>query len=161
MVFRYAVILALFAVSNALARPNRRGAKRKGDETQVAMLQPLRKAADARGTLSAATREKDEAFSTTILGMYLRQVKDPTTEDAADGLARFAERGERLYRTALIAGCIQTLDGKRQAIVDSWPADVNDEAAREDWGWAPEYDLPCALDDYLVPGIRERIEAGR
>ena len=51
--------------------------------------------------------------------------------------------------------------GKRQAIVDSWPADVNDEAARADWGWQPEYDLTRALDDYLVPGIRERIEAGK
>jgi nucleoside-diphosphate-sugar epimerase len=51
-------------------------------------------------------------------------------------------------------------DGKRQAIVDSWPADVNDEAARSDWSWAPQYDLRSALDDYLVPGIRERIAAG-
>ncbi len=44
-------------------------------------------------------------------------------------------------------------DGKRQAIVDSWPADVNDDAARSDWGWAPEYDLRCAFADYLVPGV--------
>lgn len=44
-------------------------------------------------------------------------------------------------------------DDKRQAIVDSWPADVNDDAARADWGWTPEYDLARALDDYLVPGI--------
>jgi nucleoside-diphosphate-sugar epimerase len=43
--------------------------------------------------------------------------------------------------------------GQRQAIVDSWPADVNDDAAREDWLWSPEYDLESALDDYLVPGI--------
>ncbi|MCA9750918.1 MAG: NAD-dependent epimerase/dehydratase family protein [Gemmatimonadetes bacterium] len=49
---------------------------------------------------------------------------------------------------------------KRQSIVDSWPADVNDDAAREDWAWAPDYDLPRALDDYLVPGMRGRIEAG-
>ncbi len=46
-------------------------------------------------------------------------------------------------------------DAKRQAIVDSWPADVNDDAARADWGWAPEYDLGRAFDDYLVPGIEK------
>jgi nucleoside-diphosphate-sugar epimerase len=46
------------------------------------------------------------------------------------------------------------VDDKRQAIVDSWPAEVSDEAAREDWGWEPLYDLTSALDDYLVPGIR-------
>jgi len=44
-------------------------------------------------------------------------------------------------------------DPKRQAIVDSWPADVNDVSAREDWGWTPEYDLEQTLDDYLIPGI--------
>jgi nucleoside-diphosphate-sugar epimerase len=52
------------------------------------------------------------------------------------------------------------VDPKRQAIVDSWPADVNDESARSDWGYAPLHDLDRALDDYLVPGIRERVEAG-
>ena len=46
------------------------------------------------------------------------------------------------------------VDAKRQAIVDSWPADVNDDAARLDWGYVPEYDLVRTLDDYLVPGIR-------
>ncbi|MHB1318214.1 MAG: NAD-dependent epimerase/dehydratase family protein [Anaerolineae bacterium] len=30
----------------------------------------------------------------------------------------------------------------RQAIADSWPRSIDDRAAREDWGWAPQYDLP-------------------
>lgn len=47
-------------------------------------------------------------------------------------------------------------DDKRQAIVDSWPADVDDAAARRDWGWAPEYDQARAFEEYLIPGIRER-----
>jgi len=47
-------------------------------------------------------------------------------------------------------------DDKRQAIVDSWPADVDDSAARRDWGWAPEYDQNRAFEEYLIPGIRER-----
>src|SRR5439155_25531591 len=29
------------------------------------------------------------------------------------------------------------VDAKRQGIVDSWPADVDDSAARADWGFAP------------------------
>ena len=48
------------------------------------------------------------------------------------------------------------LDASRQGIVDSWPADVDDSAARHDWGYAPKYDLGRAFSDYLVPAIRER-----
>ncbi len=48
---------------------------------------------------------------------------------------------------------------KRQAIVDSWPADVNDDPARSDWDWKPEYDFRAALDEYLVPGIRQSVAA--
>jgi nucleoside-diphosphate-sugar epimerase len=47
-------------------------------------------------------------------------------------------------------------DLKRQAIVDTWPADVDDSAARRDWGLAPEHDLERAFSDYLIPRIRER-----
>ena len=44
----------------------------------------------------------------------------------------------------------------RQAIVDSWPADIDDSLARRDWGLSPRYGLSEALDDYLVPALRER-----
>jgi nucleoside-diphosphate-sugar epimerase len=47
-------------------------------------------------------------------------------------------------------------DLKREAIVDSWPADVDDSAARMDWGWYPEYDVDRAFTDYLFPSIRQR-----
>ena len=47
-------------------------------------------------------------------------------------------------------------DRKRQAIVDSWPADVDDSAARQDWGFAPKHDFERAFDDYLIPRIKER-----
>jgi nucleoside-diphosphate-sugar epimerase len=50
-------------------------------------------------------------------------------------------------------------DAKRQRIVDSWPEDVDDSAARRDWGFAPRYDLERAFADYLVPTIRRRYEA--
>ncbi len=47
-------------------------------------------------------------------------------------------------------------DDKRQAIVDSWPEDVDDSAARVDWGWKPAYDEAKAFNEYLIPGIRKR-----
>lgn len=47
-------------------------------------------------------------------------------------------------------------DLQRQGIVDSWPAELDDSAARQDWGWDPEYGLQRAFDDYLVPNIRRR-----
>jgi nucleoside-diphosphate-sugar epimerase len=49
-------------------------------------------------------------------------------------------------------------DIKRQAIVDSWPADLDDTFARREWGWQPEYDTERAFGEYLVPKIRERYE---
>jgi nucleoside-diphosphate-sugar epimerase len=47
-------------------------------------------------------------------------------------------------------------DTKRQAIVDSWPADVDDSAARGDWGFSPQYDFERAFSEYLIPMIRKR-----
>jgi threonine 3-dehydrogenase len=47
-------------------------------------------------------------------------------------------------------------DPRRQAIVDTWPADIDDSAARSDWGWAPEYDLQRTFTEYLAPNIARR-----
>lgn len=47
-------------------------------------------------------------------------------------------------------------DARRQAIVDSWPEDVDDTRARRDWGFRPSYDLDRAFDEYLLPGVRRR-----
>lgn len=49
-------------------------------------------------------------------------------------------------------------DVKRQGIVDSWPEDVDDSAARHDWGFAPRYDFTRAFSEYLIPTIRKRYE---
>ena len=49
-----------------------------------------------------------------------------------------------------------SVDDKRQRIVDSWPADVDDSAARADWGFKPAYDLSRAFETYLIPEIRRR-----
>jgi len=47
-------------------------------------------------------------------------------------------------------------DTKRQVIIDSWPVDVDDSAARADWGFEPVYDFDSAFAQYLVPEVRER-----
>jgi nucleoside-diphosphate-sugar epimerase len=44
-------------------------------------------------------------------------------------------------------------DLKRQGIVDSWPSDLDDSAARRDWGWQPAFDQERSFSEYLVPNI--------
>ncbi len=64
---------------------------------------------------------------------------------------------EAIVRAAFPGARITTaVDEKRQAIVDTWPADVDDAAARRDWGHAPRYGLDAAFGDYLIPTIRQR-----
>jgi len=37
----------------------------------------------------------------------------------------------------------------RQQIADSWPRTIDDNAAREEWGWEPEYDMAAMVADML------------
>jgi nucleoside-diphosphate-sugar epimerase len=98
--------------------------------------------------------------------------------DGVDALLRLASAPrERLQRTSYNVGAFNPsadeihavvmgafpdaqiawkTDAKRQAIVDSWPADVDDQAARRDWGFAPQYDFARAFSEYLIPTIRRR-----
>jgi nucleoside-diphosphate-sugar epimerase len=70
----------------------------------------------------------------------------PTAQEIHDVVTAAFPRAALGWRT----------DPKRQAIVDSWPADVDDSAARRDWGFAPAYDFHRAFHEYLIPTIRER-----
>jgi nucleoside-diphosphate-sugar epimerase len=54
------------------------------------------------------------------------------------------------------AAITYAVDAKRQGIVDTWPEDVDDTAARRDWGFAPKYDFERAFREYLIPTIRTR-----
>lgn len=64
---------------------------------------------------------------------------------------------EAIVRRAFPGAAVTTaVDAKRQGIVDSWPADVDDTAARRDWGLAPRYGLDAAFGEYLIPTIRRR-----
>lgn len=47
-------------------------------------------------------------------------------------------------------------DLRRNGIVDSWPADVDDALARKEWGFRPAFDLPTTFHEYLLPNIRQR-----
>lgn len=64
---------------------------------------------------------------------------------------------ERVVRAAFPRAEIRTkVDEKRQGIVDSWPADVDDSAARRDWGHNPVYGFDNAFGEYLIPSIKKR-----
>jgi nucleoside-diphosphate-sugar epimerase len=47
----------------------------------------------------------------------------------------------------------------RQAIADSWPASIDDSAARAEWDWKPDYDLAAMTVDMLA-ALKERQAAG-
>jgi len=71
---------------------------------------------------------------------------NPSAEEICDVVIRSFPDAEITWDT----------DAKRQTIVDSWPADVDDSAAKRDWGFTPRYDFESAFRDYLIPRIRER-----
>lgn len=87
--------------------------------------------------LSAAPREAltRGVYNVTSFSLSARQIRDRVLQAFPNAQIDFVP------------------DLKREAIVDSWPADVDDSAARMDWGWSPEYDVNRAFDDYLFPGI--------
>jgi nucleoside-diphosphate-sugar epimerase len=98
---------------------------------------------DALLTLAAAPRERLQRTSYNV-GAF-----SPAAEEIHDVVARAFPGAEITWKT----------DVKRQAIVDSWPADVDDTAARRDWGFAPQYDFARAFSEYLIPTIRRRYGA--
>ncbi len=70
-----------------------------------------------------------------------------------------ADRIREVVLSAIPSASITSnVDQKRQGIVDSWPADVDDSAARTDWGFAPKYDFERAFGEYLIPTIKQRYQ---
>ncbi len=51
------------------------------------------------------------------------------------------------------------VDPMRQRIADSWPNYMDDGAAREEWGWMPDYDLAAMTAD-MIRVLRRRHEQG-
>jgi nucleoside-diphosphate-sugar epimerase len=71
---------------------------------------------------------------------------NPSAEEMRDEVLRAFPDAEITWHT----------DTRRQGIVDSWPEDVDDTAARRDWGFAPQYNFESAFRDYLIPTIEAR-----
>lgn len=67
--------------------------------------------------------------------------------------AELLERVKRDYPKALVTF---VPDPKRQAMVDSWPAEVDTTSAAVDWKWTPEYSFDRAFGEYLLPAVKER-----
>ncbi|HLG55663.1 MAG TPA: NAD-dependent epimerase/dehydratase family protein [Vicinamibacterales bacterium] len=90
----------------------------------------------------------------------LAEVPRDSLTRTAYNVTAFSPRAQEIHDVVVAAfpraSISWVTDLKRQAIVDSWPEDVDDEAARKDWGFAPMYDFRSAFADYLIPSIRER-----
>jgi len=95
---------------------------------------------DALLTLASAPRARLQRTSYNV-GAF-----NPSAEEIRDVVVRAFPAAAISWET----------DTKRQAIVDSWPADVDDAAARADWGFAPRYDFGRAFSEYLIPTIGKR-----
>jgi len=51
-----------------------------------------------------------------------------------------------------------TVDDCRQKIVDTWPEQVDDSAARMDWDWEPDFCCERSFNEYLIPAIKQRYQ---
>ncbi|MFN2190453.1 MAG: NAD-dependent epimerase/dehydratase family protein [Candidatus Promineifilaceae bacterium] len=69
-----------------------------------------------------------------------------------------AEVRDQAVKAFPVADIDYAPDSKRQQIVDSWPADLDDRAARKEWGWQPSYDVERSFEEYLVPNIKRRYQ---
>lgn len=93
--------------------------------------------------LSAAPREKLRRCIYNIGAM------SPTAQQFADAVRKRVDGTELTFRP----------DPARQAILDSWPREVDDSCARTEWGWSPRYDLEKMSDD-LLPRIEAMFAKG-
>lgn len=88
-----------------------------------------------------AERLTQRAYNVTAFSLSAEQVRSRVLESFPDAEITFEP------------------DPPRATIVASWPSDVDDSAARQDWGWRPDYDDRRAFQEYLIPGIRDRYGA--
>jgi nucleoside-diphosphate-sugar epimerase len=90
--------------------------------------------------------------------LALARAPRETLTRTAYNVRGFAPTADDIRREALRAFPQATIeyvvDEKRQAIIDAWPADVNDAAARTDWNFRPAYDFARAFRDYFIPTVK-------
>jgi len=70
----------------------------------------------------------------------------PTAEEFRQKILKYFPNAEIGYK----------ISEKRQKMVDGWPMDTDDSAAREEWKWQPIHDLDNGLNQYLIPGLKKR-----
>lgn len=97
-------------------------------------------AVDAILKLAEAPRER------LTRGTYNISAFSPTAEEIRQEVIRAFPNAEITTQ----------VDEKRQGIVDSWPAEADDSAARKDWGHSPKFGFEAAFREYLIPTIRKR-----
>lgn len=51
-----------------------------------------------------------------------------------------------------------TIDPVRQSIAESWPRNMDDSAAREEWGWQPHYDLVEMVKD-MIENLKQKLSS--
>jgi len=44
---------------------------------------------------------------------------------------------------------------KRQKMLDGWPMDTDDSAAKKEWNWQPCHDLDKGFNEYLIPNLKQ------
>src|SRR5436190_20646884 len=84
---------------------------------------------DALMTLAAAPRERLTRTEYNVAAF------NPSADEIRAAVVAAFPQADITYK----------VDAKRQGIVDSWPADVDDSAARAAWGFAPRYDFRRAF----------------
>ncbi len=68
-----------------------------------------------------------------------------------------ARLAEKIKETISDFEITYNVDPSRQEIADSWPNYMDDSAARQEWGWDPEYDFDTMVD-VMIEKITERVE---
>ena len=62
---------------------------------------------------------------------------------------------QKIIKEFPLARIDYNVNEKRQNMVDSWPADTDDSAARSDWNWNPQHDLETGMKEYLIPDVKK------
>jgi len=92
--------------------------------------------------------------------LQLEQAPSSSLTRAMYNVSAFSASAEACARATLEAFPSARIswspDPRRQGIVDTWPADVDDTAARRDWGFSPVYDFTRTFRDYLQPAVTAR-----
>ena len=69
----------------------------------------------------------------------------PTADEFRQKVVEFFPKAEIRYK----------INEKRQKMIDGWPADTDDSAARKEWNWQPTHTLDKGLNEYLIPDLKQ------